>query len=315
MIHGDGEIFLIYFENEKERFCYVVMQNDIADVEPFKGNIESGKYFDWETPYGYGGPLADLEISNISQKIFKSEILDYCNKNGIVSQFVRFHPLLKNYTVLPTVIESRYLRDTIYVDTSNPALIMNNMDSKNRNMIRKAEKNGVNIVKKEITDFEDFLIMYRETMKKNSAEEYYIFNIDYFKSLEAMSDNAFIMYAIYNNIPISASIMYYNDRYMHYHLSGSHIEFRKYAPNNLLLYKAACWASEHGIKQFHLGGGMTSDDSLFAFKKQFNRNGRTSFVVGRTIFNQMVYKELLDIRKGIDSKFDVNNEFMIQYRQ
>lgn len=315
MLHGDGDIYLLYFEYNSDRFCYVVMQSDIADTIQFKGVIPRGKYFDWETPYGYGGPLTDDVISEEMQKAFKKEIIEYCWSRGIVSQFVRFHPLLKNYDAIPSVIEARYLRDTIFMDTTSPEIIISNMDSKNRNMVRKAQKNGVSIIKKDITEFENFIPMYVETMKKNGAEEYYTFQRNYFESLINMKDNAFILYAIYKDIPVSGSIMYYNDRYMHYHLSGSYTEYRKYSPGNLLLYKAACFANEMGIKQFHLGGGMFPNDSLFGFKKQFNKNGRASFVVGRTIFNMDIYKELLSIRKKTDSKFDINNGFMIQYRR
>lgn len=315
MLHGDGDMYLLYFEYNTDRFCYVVMQSDIADAVQFKGIIPNGKYFDWETPYGYGGPLTDSVISEETQVAFKKEITEYCSGRGIISQFIRFHPLLENYNTMPYVIETKYLRDTIFIDTANSGLIMLNMDSKNRNMVRKAQKNKVSIIKKDITEFEDFIPMYVETMKKNGAEEYYTFHRNYFESLIAMKDNAFILYAIYEDIPISGSIMYYNDRYMHYHLSGSHTEYRKYSPSNLLLYEAACLASEMGIKQFHLGGGMSPDDSLFGFKKQFNKNGRASFVVGRTIFNMDTYKELLRIRKKADLKFDINNGFMIQYRR
>ena len=315
MLHGDGDIYLLYFEYNSDRFCYVVMQSDIADAIQFNGIIPKGKYFDWETPYGYGGPLTDNAISEKTQKEFKREITEYCFSKGIVSQFVRFHPLLKNYDTIPYVIETKYLRDTIFMDTTNPELIMLNMDSKNRNMVRKAQKNDVSIIKKDITEFEEFIPMYIETMKKNGAEEYYIFQRNYFESLITMKDNAFILYAIYKDIPISGSIIYYNDRYMHYHLSGSYTEYRKYSPSNFLLYTAACIASEIGIKQFHLGGGMSPDDSLFGFKKQFNKYGRASFFVGRTIFNMDAYKELLNIRKKADLEFDINNGFMIQYRR
>lgn len=315
MLHGDGDIYLICFENGSERFCYVVMENDVADSPEFLNHLERGKYLDWETPYGYGGPLTDFDISENTQVLFKAELFDYCKEKGVVSQFIRFHPLLKNYETLPYVIETRYLRDTIYIDTSNPQLIMSNMDSKNRNMIRKAQKNGVVIEKKSIDDFGAFIEMYNETMKKNEADEYYTFESGYFKSLQNMNENAFILYAMYGGNPISGSIIYYNNRFMHYHLSGSKTEFRKYSPGNLLLYEAALWASKNGIKQFHLGGGMTPNDSLFGFKKQFNKNGFAAFKVGRTIFDSNKYNYLLKTRRELDSDFDVNNGFMIQYRK
>lgn len=315
MLHGDGEIFLLYYELLEERFCYVIMQNDIANCRKFNGKIKTNTYYDWETPYGYGGPLADGVISESVQKSFLNEISKYCKDNGIVSQFVRFHPLLKNYETLPLVIEKRYLRDTIFIDTQNPEIIVKNMDSKNRNMVRKAIKNNVHIIRKDITEFDDFIYMYNETMKKNNADEYYTFKRNYFESLVDLKDNALILYALYDDRPISGSIIYFNDRYMHYHLSGSRIEYRKYSPSNLLLYEAACMASHMGIKQFHLGGGMEPDDSLFGFKKQFNKNGYAKFYVGRTIFDKERYHELLEIRKQQNSEFDINNGFMIQYRR
>lgn len=315
MLHGDGDIYLIYFENGDERLCMVVMQSDIAKCDKFEGQIEEGVYFDWETPYGYGGPLTDGALSEASQDMFYKELEDYCKDNGIVSLFIRFHPLLCNYDVMPKIIDTRYLRDTIYIDTASSELIMSNMDSKNRNMVRKAIKSGVTIKKCDIDEFEEFIPMYNETMKKNGADEYYIFSEAYFESLKNMGDNAFIMYAMLDDKPISGSIFFYNEQLMHYHLSGSYMEYRKYSPSNLLLYEAACWGSENGIEKFHLGGGMTPDDSLFGFKKQFNKNGRAKFCVGRMIFDKEKYNELLMVRHKIDSDFDMDNGFMIQYRR
>lgn len=313
-LHGDGDPLLIDFSDQKDRFCYVVMRRDISDDPRFKGYIESGKYFDFESPYGYGGPLCDNHISEESQNAFLRDIIDYATEYGVVSQFVRFHPLLSNHEILPRVFDTRYLHQTIYIDTSSVELIMTNMDSKNRNMVRKAEKNGVTIVRKPIEAFYDFVPIYEETMLKDNADDYYFFGEEYFKKQIDLKDNACIFYAIREESPIAAAIMYYNDKYMHYHLAGTHTEYRKYAPSNLLLYKAACWASERGIKQFHLGGGIVEDDNLFGFKKQFNKNGRLPFYIGRTVFNQDMFEYLKTIRKQIDPNFNMANNRMIQYR-
>ncbi len=313
-LHGDGNPLLIDFSYQNERFCYVVMQRDIADDPRFKGYLESEKYFDYESPYGYGGPLCDGPISDKAQEVFLNEIKAYAHENGIVSQFVRFHPLLMNQEILPLVFETRYLHQTIFIDTTSPELIMSNMDSKNRNMVRKAEKNGVTIVSKPIDEYLEFLPIYEETMLKDNADDYYFFKEEYFKKQVDLKDNACIFYAIREDFPIAAAIMYYNDKYMHYHLAGTHTEYRKYSPSNLLLYKAACWANERGIRQFHLGGGIIEDDNLFGFKKQFNKNGRLPFFIGRTVFDEPNYIYLKDIRKKMNPDFDMNNSRMIQYR-
>ncbi len=313
-LHGDGIPLLIEYSDKDTRFCYVVMRSDVADSPKFRNILKSGEFYDFETPYGYGGPLCDSVIPENSQRDFLKEINLYAHQNNIVSQFVRFHPLLMNQEAAPLVFETRYLHDTIYIDTESPELILLNMDSKNRNMVRKAAKNGVTIERKSIAQYQDFIPIYVETMKKDDAEEYYFFGEDYFQAQQGLKDNACIFYAMLEGSPIAAAIMYYNDRFIHYHLAGTHTEYRKYAPSNLLLYETACWASKKGIKKFHLGGGITQDDNLFGFKKQFNKNGRLPFVIGRTIFNTKAYQELLRIRKNANDLFVIGNNRMIQYR-
>ncbi|MBO4926905.1 MAG: GNAT family N-acetyltransferase [Clostridiales bacterium] len=313
-MHGDGTPFLLYFESGESRMCYVVMQNDIAYAPYFKNKIEEGKYYDWETPYGYGGPLSDDTIPEDKQRTFMDELCGYCVKNGIVSQFLRFHPLLLNHESAPVLFETRYLRDTIFISTQSPEQIMADMDSKNRNMVRKAIKNDVTIVRKPISEYQDFIPMYEETMLKDEADEYYTFHEDYFRYQSTLSDHACFFYAMKDSQPIAGAIMYYNDRFMHYHLAGTHTEYRKYSPSNLLLYEASVWASQQGISKFHLGGGLSPDDNLFGFKKQFNKNGRLPFCVGRTIFMKDAYSSLLSIRQSSDPSFDPENGRMIQYR-
>lgn len=312
-IHGDGIPYLLDYRDDESHFSYVVMKKDIGESPEFKGLIKSGKFFDLETPYGYGGPLYDSPISKKSEKAFLKEMTDLSLENGIISQFVRFHPLLNNYN-MPLVFETRYLHDTIFIDTENPEIIFNNLDSKNRNMIRKAEKSGITISRRPIEDYDDFLPIYRETMERDNAEKYYFFDESYFRSQLALKENACIFYAIYEGRPIGGAIMYFNDRFMHYHLAGTLTEYRKYAPGNLLLYEAALWASQMGIKKLHLGGGMSDNDNLFRFKKKFNKNGRLPFVIGRTIFDKGGYDRLMKIREENDHSFDSSNNRMIQYR-
>ena len=317
MLHGDGEPLLFLYEEDGIRFCDVVMKRDVAGMAAFQGLLEPGTYYDLETPYGYGGPLISENVTGSIpadlQNRYKEQMGEYCREQKIVSEFVRFHPFLGNHDVLSQVIESRYMRDTIFIDTSDEERIMQNMDSKNRNMVRKAIKSGVTVVQKPITEYNDFMYMYEKTMQRDHADPYFYFEDAYYKANEELAENAMIFYAIYDEKPISGAIMYFNERNMHYHLSGSLAEYRNLAPSNLLLYEAAKWAAEHGIQRFHLGGGMAPDDSLFRFKKQFNKNGKLPFWVGRIIFDKKAYEELLHIRKAANSEFDVNNNRMIQY--
>lgn len=129
-LHGDGEPLLLCFEHGAERMCYVVMRSDIADDPRFHGLLPAGRLFDLETPYGYGGPLTDAPLSPEAQQIFMEELRAYCLEQRIVTQFLRYHPLLDNHGAVSPMTDTRYLRDTIYMDTASPELILANMDSK-----------------------------------------------------------------------------------------------------------------------------------------------------------------------------------------
>jgi hypothetical protein len=316
MLHGDGIPLLICYEDAASRMCYVVMKRDISDDARFQESIGKNEYFDLETPYGYGGPLVDGTFSVNSQQTFLDELLGYCRNENIVSQFVRFHPLLNNHEEFSAITENRYLHDTIFMDTSSDDLIFSNMDSKNRNMVRKANNAGIQIVEKTLGDYHAFLEMYRETMRQHDANEYYLFDENYFEFLKnAFRDHAMILYATLGDKEISGAVFLHAQDKLHYHLSGTHFEYRNLAPGNLLLYEAAHWANRHGISMLHLGGGLSENDSLFGFKKQFNKNGRRHFYIGRTIFDQTAYNLMLDIRVKVASDFDRNNDFLIQYRR
>lgn len=316
MQNGDGEPLLLCYEDGCARMCYVVMKNDIANFLPFQNSFPFGKYFDFETPYGYGGPLVDGKFGSESQKQFAEQLNSFCRENGIVSQFIRFHPLLENHKLFSEVSENLYMRDTVYIDTSSEESVFVNLDSKNRNMIRKAQKSGIRIVQRPMEDYEAFLEMYRETMRQNNADDYYFFGEKYFAYLrDSLKENATILYAMLENQPVSGAIFLFKEKTMHYHLAGTHREYRSLAAGNLLLYEAAIWANKNGITRLHLGGGLSENDSLFSFKKQFNKNGRLPFYIGRTIFDRSAYDFLLRTRKQLDESLDMNNGFLIQYRR
>jgi len=316
LLDSKDEGLLFCFEGEKSRMCYAMIKKDIGEDAHFAGELSKGVYYDLETPYGYGGPLYD-NLDARELKAFRKWLKDWCRENRIVSQFVRFHPLRKN---APSTVgffdEVRYMHHTIFMDTETEDVIVENMDSKNRNMVRKARKNQVEIVVDEaLEQLPAFKEIYKETMDYHNASEMYYFSDEYYDYLRTeMKDNIVLLLAKYEGKPISASLFFYNKDYMHYHLSGTLLEYRKLAGANLLLFEAACLAAKKGIKEFHLGGGLSEDDSLYGFKKQFSKPGVVDFYIGKTIFMEDEYRELLKIRNEADDSFNMDNNRMIQYR-
>ncbi len=306
-IHGDGAPYLLYYEGEDLRAIYVFMKR--------KTSIDG--YYDSVTPYGYGGVLFEGDISENNKAAFWKEYLSTMEQEHIVDNFVRYHPVLANAIPMKSISNVIDLGKTIAMDITSPETIWDNIHSKNRNMIRKAEKNGIVIEHgKGMYLFDKFIEIYNATMQKDNAEDYYYFKRPFYESIHKdLFDNYEIFYARLDDKIIAMSIMLFANGRLNYHLSGSDIEYRNLAPSNLLLYKAAVWGCEQGFKTFHLGGGVGSgEDNLYKFKAAFNKVSNYQFSIGKQIFDQDNYNKLVDIRKTTDPPFDESSKFFPLYR-
>lgn len=299
-IHGDGDPLLFFYEDNGIRGINVVMKRDVAKDEKFKGMIEEGRYFDFATPYGYGGWIIEGEELEGLFNAYES----WLEKNEIISEFVRFHPMIKNHDACRSFYEVIQLGEVVHMELSSPELIWENIISKNRNMIRKAVKNDVVIYNGRFPEiYEKFRVIYNGTMDRDDAEEYYYFGSDFYKSvLEDLPQNAQVFWAEKDGQVIAASIMIGANGYLDYHLSGSLREFSSLAPTNLLLYKAALWGCANGYRTLYLGGGVGSgEDSLYKFKRAFYKGNLNHFFIGKKIYNQQKYDELFGMRSEIEN--------------
>ena len=263
-LHGDGEPLLLHFDDGHTRGINVVMKRDVAKDSHFFGRIPQQTYFDIATPYGYGGWIIEGEGEALFAAYEK-----WCVDNGIISEFVRFHPVVDNAHSASCFYEVIPLGQTVAMDLTSPEIIWNNLSSKNRNMIRKAQKNGIRIYNgRSVELYRVFREIYNGTMQKDNAVDYYYFGEEFYDSLlHDLPHNAQIFYAVYEDKIIAASIMLAENGFLNYHLSGSLREYAHLAPSNLLLYEAALWGCANGCKALHLGGGVGSgEDSLFKFK-------------------------------------------------
>lgn len=294
-IHGDGEPLLFYYEKDGTRGINVVMKRDVAADEHFKGKIDEGQYFDFATPYGYGGWLIE---GDDTENLFNAYTA-WLDRNGIISEFVRFHPMVKNHEECRSFYEVIQLGEVVHMELSSQEDIWNNIISKNRNMIRKAVKNDIKIYNGRFPEiYEQFREIYNGTMDKDEAEDYYYFQPEFYTSvLEDLPQNAQVFFAEKEGTVIAASIMLATNGYMNYHLSGSLREYSSLAPTNLLLYEAALWGCANGYRTLYLGGGVGSgEDSLFKFKRAFYKGDLNHFYIGKKIFNQEKYDALVSMR-------------------
>ncbi len=306
-IHGDGLPTLLYYEHDGLRAIYVFMKRPTA----------LNGYFDSITPYGYGGVLFEGNTNLEHLQAFYIDYLKVMKEEHIVDNFVRYHSLLANAIPMKQLSAVIDLGKTIAMDLSSPEIIWENITSKNRNTIRKAEKNGIEIHHGHTwEELKLFIPMYNATMQKDNANEYYFFGEAFYKSIcEDLRNHFELFYATYNGQIIAASIILMANGKMHYHLSGSVYEYRHLAPTNLLLYKTALWGYEQGFNTLHLGGGVgSSEDNLYKFKAAFNRHSANQFSIGKEIFDEAMYNKLVAIRQEEDPNFNPESHFFPLYR-
>ena len=312
-LNGDGEPILIYYERGETRAINVVFRRDLSQCKFFRETLEQSAFYDFVTPYGYGGFL----VEGTDYGRLQEEYEEFCRQEHIVCEFVRFHPLLENWKGLEQLYTETYMGTTVYMDTCSEEEIWNNITSKNRNMIRKTKKSGLKVYWGRYPELiEPFMEIYNAAMDKDGAKDYYYFGKEFYESiLEDLKQNAMWFYAKEEKEIAAIAIFLFGNENMHYHLSASRAEFQRMAPTNLLLYEAALWAGRNGYKKLHMGGGVGSaQDSLYKFKKSFHRGTDARFCVGKKIFDRGTYDELVEIRKAQDALFDDHSEFFPRYR-
>jgi lipid II:glycine glycyltransferase (peptidoglycan interpeptide bridge formation enzyme) len=296
----------------------VYEEGDFVMLMPFLRR-EVGLYYDFETPYGYGGPIFNDNSAILIEKALITMIAHFKECNYIAG-FVRFHPLLENANQCKDVISVINDRQTVVMDLSlsEEDIWQKEISTKNRNTIRKAEKVGLAFeADYEFRYIDEFVRLYTTTMQRLSADEYYHFSADYYRNLvNLLSNNGFLGVVKMGKEIISAAIFMYYLPYGHYHLSGSNKEQQRLCPNNLLLFEAAKELKKLGALKFHLGGGSDSnpENSLLEFKSRFGYE-RYQFSIGKMIFNNKAYQTICDQWTSENpDKIDKYKSFLLKYR-
>lgn len=313
--NNDGRAILLYKEYAGGAIYNVVHKRDISIIPEFSNQKQ---IYDFISPYGYAGIKKVGKVTDDDLKNFLEEYTEYCQRNNIISEFIRLNPLQDNYKnyLFDKSFNIIYSSKTVCMKLDNEEQIWNSLKSTCRNRIRKAKNSGIKI-KNGFSSrmFEDFRKIYKETMDRDNAKEYYYFNEDFFDDLKKnMKHNAELVIAYLDDLAIDAALIIYNGETAHYHLGGTLDNYMNLGAHNYVLYESALLSLNKGFKKFHLGGGYGGDNSpLLRFKRTFNKNGDLDFYIGKKIYDKEKYDELVSIKeKNLKNKIDDN--FFPKYR-
>lgn len=275
---------------------------------------------DAASPYGYPAPLWTTPDPTPHWTAFLRAARD----RGLVSVFIRLHPLLPAPTVSAsnpsTAIAHVEHGPTVWIDcTQSPDSAWDDTRSGHRSDIRRLQQQDFDVeVVQQPTDgldeaLDTFVDLYLETMDRVGADSFYYFSEDYFTAwTDALRPYCCIaIVRAPDGAPAAAGLFTITNGWIQYHLSGTNSTHRKKAPSKLMLHHVRSRALDSGLTRLHLGGGLGgTEDSLFFFKAGFS-SSRATFSSLRMVCRPDAYRSLCPSDEG----FSPSNGFFPLYRK
>lgn len=320
-IYYREEYVKLYETALEKAICFFYYEGSDYFLFPYllrKFNYQAICLYDFETPYGYGGPITNTLKNDFIDRALDS-FYNYGKENNYVAGFVRFHPLLENINGFSQIGEILLDRKTIAIDLHLDLdhIWQNEIHTKNRNVIKKGLKNGLTFIADYNYSYLDvFMNLYKNTMSRLNADVFYYFDAEYFRNIKKNIENSFLGLVLFKEKVLASAIFFYSGIYGHYHLSGSDKDALNFSPNNFMLWEAAKEMKRYGVQKFHLGGGTDSDEhnSLYEFKKKFSKS-EYSFYIGKIIFNPSLYEELcIEWQKKNPEKLIAYSHHLLKYK-
>lgn len=258
-----------------------------------------GDWYDISSPYGYGGPISKLPPGREREALmiaFSDAFFEYALERRILTEFVRFHPLLGNARDYAGV-ETRLSRHTASIDLQgqSEAGLLEHYCSNHKKNVRKFRSSPLTIRHTSPGERMDtFIELYYGTMQDLQADPFYYFPRPFLHNTARLLAGRLELFEVcHGEETVAACLVMHEHPYMHYHLSGWNRDYLHWAPTKLLIHAAALWGIEHGFEQFHLGGGYRGDDRLFDFKKGFGTHlPPLEYYLGRRVFFPELYDRL-----------------------
>jgi hypothetical protein len=280
--HGDP-----YFQPAFLRAAALAEEAEVAafrDGEllyPFLLRPLPGGRCDITSAYGFGGPFGT------GRPGWREAFRSACAERGVVSEFVRFHPVRGNQTLAGDDLTLSLVQEMVVLDVaSDDDELVRRMVPQARNKLRKALRAG--LAAEPSRDLDRFWRMYTEAMQAVGARESYLFGLEYFEALDGLGDGLLMLDA-----GQAAALFLSGAGAMHYFLAASTAEGRRNAAANLVIYEAMRRSRAGGLSVLNLGGGLRDGDALHDFKQSFGP-GRAPYYVGSAVHDEQAYRELTE---------------------
>lgn len=297
---GDEFVYYPYLRRPLRNLSFAA-QADEVDIEAYDDIVSS---------WYYGGPLASTPDDEALAERFASQFGTYCAESGIVSEFVRFDPNLRNHETFEHY-DPTLNRETIPVDLSGgPAAIWEGYEDRNQRAIRQAQETDLRVEPAtESHDYRAFHRIYAAAMDAKDASEHYRFDREFFTQRVRDTESMTLLVARHEGDVVGGFVTAHDVDIGCHFLSASIPDYWDMRVNNLLFHEAVMDMCERGRHTFDFQGGRPG---VFKFKKGFSPL-RREFFIGSRIHLPEVYDTLVEA--AVDAGRTVDEDYFPRYRR
>lgn len=290
--------------SDGKQYFYIASEDFVMPVVMTKKAFFRSALFPTE-PYNYGGLSSCKDfLDSVCEYLKKKEKVHWISQNPPASLFSDFPTGAKHIPFGSHVVDLSLAEDELWAK----------LHSKHRNVIKKAEKDGIVITKgvsdKIISDYHSIDLDTWARSEKKAA------NLAALKhQAEKLGDKVVFYMAYEEDDPQSGAIFYYNKE-MCYYMHGANKNNPHTGSGNLLQWKAMLDMKEKGVKYFSFVGCRINEDEnskfhgIQRFKERFGGELKQGYLFKLDFnpFRHCLFNFLLAFRNLIKG----NHKFVIQ---
>lgn len=287
--HGDGRARGAVYHDEGGTVLYPFVQRELTGMS-YLGDEFAGLY-DVTTPYGFGGPLVSPGAAEGTVAAFRKAFDAWCEEHGVVSEFVRFHPLLDTRLAFEPHMDIGEVGQVVWCRFDQGAChVGDQLTGTAKRNVRAAREAGLACgVERSVGAYDRFADLYLDNAKRRNAQPYYQFDARHFDRLRQRLGDSQTLFGVRKDGELVAGALFLRSHeFAHFHVLAADRSIATLRPANLVFFEALQWARGLGVTAIGLGGGYRGDDELLKFKAGF-ASMRAPRFVGRAIHQPEAY--------------------------
>jgi len=246
------------YQDEDNYLFYPFLIRSINDL----GYDLDDEYYDICGAYGYNGPLGKVKDPNFIT-LFNNGLQAYLQENKVVTEFVRYCPLIGNRKY-HSYTEQTHVLENVYVDlTQGPDYVWEKeFEYRVRKTVRKGASYNLETVflsgeQIDADAIHEFFAIYNSTMQRNEADNYYYFDISFFtKLVEVMKDKVLLSTTYLGDKAISTELLLIDEQLCFGFLGGTLADYYEYKANSFQRWELIKHISDLGIQNTQWGEGF-----------------------------------------------------------